>query len=388
MAHDLHARAPVAAMTLKPALSAATRTCSKRAFQHGFVRQMPVGDQPELAVAVQRGRRDLDEAPADVRPLATRQRMERRVADDDVVLLRQAGGDVVPVEAQGHALGVRHQVLLGQRQRALLGLEQIQRSDARAARQQRIGQEAPAGAQIGRAAAQVGRQRIGQQLRGRIDPVPGEHARAAAEPPAEDRPDPVQRLPFGQQRRIVRALQRRAPEHAAMVLGQRAAQPGQPRQILLHGLGALVVGHARHHPPAGRAAQHRLRQQRARFFLLARGQEQDQRCRCDGRVFGLDLEPVALQRVEHRLEGLRTPQRQPKAAQGRAGARAQEEGLAGLAGEAVRAQSVREGLERKIRGRQGGSGGSSTGRHFRSNTPVGTEGRPLELPPSHLGDLA
>ncbi len=107
--------------------------------------------------------------------------MEGRIADDEVVLARQSGGDVVPVIVQRDLAGQRRQVAPRQVQGACLCFVQIQRGDLGAAREYLGGQVAEAGAEIGTVAAEVVRQLLGEQDRCRVGAVPGENAGPAEE---------------------------------------------------------------------------------------------------------------------------------------------------------------------------------------------------------------
>src|SRR3546814_2120540 len=66
--------------------------------EHGFVRQVAVGDQPQAAAGLERLGGDGDEAAADVRARRVALGVERRIGDDHVEALRQSSGDVMPVE--------------------------------------------------------------------------------------------------------------------------------------------------------------------------------------------------------------------------------------------------------------------------------------------------
>ena len=136
---------------------------------------------------------------------------------------------------------------------------------------------AVAGAKVGGAAGQVGRQVLGQQRRCRIDAVPGEHARAAEEASAHDRAHRIQRRPALGQVGVVLALQRGGPVHAAVVLGQAAAETGQLLEVAFTGARAFVVGLAGDDTAALGDQRQRAGEQRTGFFTLARRQHQHQR---------------------------------------------------------------------------------------------------------------
>src|SRR3546814_16192979 len=68
--------------------------------EHGFVRQVAVGDQPQAAAGLEHLGGDGDEAAADVRARRVALGVERRIGDDHVEALRQSGGDVMPVESE------------------------------------------------------------------------------------------------------------------------------------------------------------------------------------------------------------------------------------------------------------------------------------------------
>src|SRR3546814_5306068 len=85
----------------------------------------------------------------------------------------------MPVESELRARCERREVHPRQFQRARLGLEQVQRGDAGATLQQLHRQVAPAGAEVGGVAAQVGGQVFGQQRGRGVDAIPGEDPRAA-----------------------------------------------------------------------------------------------------------------------------------------------------------------------------------------------------------------
>ena len=72
-------------------------------------------------------------------------------------------------------------------------------------------------AEVGAMPGQVGRQVRGQQRRRRIDAIPREHAGAAQVAAIADRARRVGVQPFGRQRGVLRAVERRGPEHAAML---------------------------------------------------------------------------------------------------------------------------------------------------------------------------
>lgn len=61
--------------------------------------------------------------------------MERRIADDEIVVRHQPGGDIAPVVVQLRRMRDALQIAPRQRQRARLGFVQIQHSDLGAPRQ-------------------------------------------------------------------------------------------------------------------------------------------------------------------------------------------------------------------------------------------------------------
>ena len=111
-------------------------------------------------------------------------------------------------------------------QRPPLRFEHVERSDAGAAFEQLDAEITEAGAEIGRATGKIGRQVLGEQLRGDVDPVPGEHAGPADEPAVGDRPRRIQLQPFVCERCVLRTVQRRSPERTAFVLRQRRDRAG------------------------------------------------------------------------------------------------------------------------------------------------------------------
>src|SRR3546814_10598055 len=118
---------------------------------------------------------------------------------------------VMPVESELRARCERREVLPRQFQRARLGLEQVQRGDAGAALQQLHRQVAPAGAEVGGMAVQVGGQVFGQQRGRGVDAIPGEDPRAAGEAAAGDWPRRVELAPLRRERGIAA----RSEEHTS-----------------------------------------------------------------------------------------------------------------------------------------------------------------------------
>ena len=69
------------------------------ALQQVFVGQMPIGDKPQFAARSQRLPGDTDEGESQFMGLVAA-RVERRVADDDVIGAREPSGHIVPVQAE------------------------------------------------------------------------------------------------------------------------------------------------------------------------------------------------------------------------------------------------------------------------------------------------
>jgi len=107
------------------------------------------------------------------------------------------------------------------------------------------------------------------------------------------------------------AIERRAPVHAAVVLGQLAAKAGQQLQVALAGARTFAVGLAGHQHRTRRHMRYRPRQQCTGFVALARRQHQHQRVariRCVQPGFFAHLPAATLQRLRKRAETLHAHQ--------------------------------------------------------------------------------
>src|SRR5689334_9696736 len=95
---------------------------------------MLVGDQQETPLGFQSLRRRNDEGLAEIGAVRL-PGMERRVADDEIVMAREPTCDVMPEEAELGAAGKGLQILFRQCNAVCLRLIEIERRDPRTTRQ-------------------------------------------------------------------------------------------------------------------------------------------------------------------------------------------------------------------------------------------------------------
>ena len=198
---------------------------------------------------------------------------------------------------------------------------------------------------------------LDQQRGCRINAIPGKYARTTGEATTQDGARRIQPVPLLQQYGIVRVMQRFAPEHAAMVLGQAAAQSGKLLEITLTRLGSFVVGDAGHDHPTRRAQRQRTRKQRTRLLALARRQHQHNGIAHTGfRRVRDHLQATTCKLIGEWLVALLTHQlRQGKLAHGHPFARTQEQ--YGTLGPSQRSAGKRQ--EQRIECGIGGAGRQS-----------------------------
>jgi hypothetical protein len=118
---------------------------------------------------------------------------------------------------------------------------------------------------------------LGKQLRGNVDPIPGEHAGPTDETIAIDRSHSVQPQPFFDERGIMELAEWRAPEHATFVLRQRRQRADEALEVSLARTCALVVAHAGDDASTALGQVRRAGQQCSRLVTLARRQDEYER---------------------------------------------------------------------------------------------------------------
>lgn len=115
--------------------------------EFGFVGELAVGDEKELATATQRLGGGVDEGAAEVE-VGGLPGVEGWIHDDDVIAAVDCVSQVMPVAGDGD-LRVWGKILAGAAEGAGIGFVEVELSDVRALGEQPIGEKAPAGTEVG-----------------------------------------------------------------------------------------------------------------------------------------------------------------------------------------------------------------------------------------------